>query len=101
MAARYNSHDAQQTERGDEMLNEENTEESPEGAARRFASRLEAINHHIDRYFVAVHGKDYHYRAPETFDNVLERWMLHILRGDSELASEAINKIEEMATRWN
>lgn len=62
----------------------------------------EAISEHIHRYFVAVYGKNYVFRAPETFPNVLERWMLatatSIQNGhDSGVAEECMKLIEKMA----
>lgn len=50
----------------------------------------------MHRYFTAVHGKDYVYRAPETFGNVLERWMLAVLAGDMEYADESMDLIEKL-----
>lgn len=48
----------------------------------------------IHRYFVAVHGRSYIYRAPETFDNVLERWMLAVAADNQEVAEEHMRTIE-------
>lgn len=55
----------------------------------------EQIRQHIDRYFVAVHGKGYVYRAPETFQNVLECWMLAVGADQGEVAEECITQIEQ------
>lgn len=51
----------------------------------------------IDRYFRAVHGESYGYRAPETFGNLLERWMLAVAGGNLGYASELMAEIETMA----
>jgi hypothetical protein len=54
----------------------------------------------IDRYFKAVHGKDYVFRAPETFPNAVERWMLAVAADSEESAEEEIRLIEQhMAQR--
>lgn len=52
------------------------------------------LKDHIHRYFVAVHGEDYVYSAPETFPNVLEQWMLIVAAGDMKTAEKAIVAIE-------
>jgi hypothetical protein len=52
------------------------------------------LKDHINRYFVARHGKDYFYRAPETYDNALERWMLAVGAGDMGRAEHWIGEIE-------
>ncbi len=56
------------------------------------------MQEHVNRYFKALYGDDYVYRAPETFPNMLERWMLYATRPtkDGELmAEQAMTKIEE------
>lgn len=55
--------------------------------------QLMEVRKQIHRYFVAVHGKDYIYRAPETFPNRVERWMLAVLRGDDDGIEAAENQI--------
>jgi hypothetical protein len=50
----------------------------------------------IHRYFVARYGANYAFRAPETFDNALERWMLYVAGGSGDLAEQEIVKIEVM-----
>lgn len=64
------------------------------GQAPDDADRIAA---HIHRYFVAVHGPDYVYRAPETFGNMLERWMLAVAAGEVDFAGELMGQIERMA----
>lgn len=59
---------------------------------------VDQVRSQIHRYFVAVHGEDYIYRAPEMFRNMLERWMLGIARGGEEgikYADTCIAAIEE------
>lgn len=58
---------------------------------------MEEINRQINRYFMAVYGKSYTYAAPETFPNVLERWMLAVAANQLEHASDLMTQIEEMA----
>ena len=53
------------------------------------------VTKQIHRYFVAVHGKDYVYKAPELFPNALEQWMLFVAAGNMEGAEERIVAIEE------
>jgi phage-related protein len=50
----------------------------------------------IDRYFKARYGDSYVFRAPETFDNALERWMLYVAGGSGDLAEQEIVRIEAM-----
>ena len=55
---------------------------------------LEQVQEQIHRYFVAVHGEKYGYRAPETFGNILEQWMLGVAGGNEEFAEQKIASIE-------
>ncbi len=52
------------------------------------------IRGHAQRYFRAVYGPDYIYRAPETFGNLLERWIWAIGAGQPEMAHACIADIE-------
>ena len=54
----------------------------------------EQIKAQIHRYFVARYGEDYVYKAPETFDNLLEQWMAAVARGSMEFADELMTRIE-------
>jgi hypothetical protein len=58
---------------------------------------METFKEHIDRYFKAIYGKAYGFRAPETFPNALERWMLAIANDNTEMANEELSKIEAWA----
>jgi hypothetical protein len=49
------------------------------------------------RYMEAVYGESVWFRAPETFGNVLERWIWAVGTGEPELAEEAMGRIETMA----
>jgi hypothetical protein len=46
------------------------------------------------RYLEARYGKDVWYRAPETFGNMLERWVWALAGDYAELAEECIGAIE-------
>ena len=62
-------------------------------------ARAEAamIRDHASRYLRAVCGPDYIYRAPETFGNLLERWIWAVSAGDPEIAHACIADIERIA----
>jgi len=55
----------------------------------------EKVKEHIDRYFKAVHGPTYVYRAPETFQNAVEQWMLAVAADSEEMAEHTIATIED------
>jgi hypothetical protein len=59
-------------------------------------ARAEAamIRDHANRYLRAVYGPDYIYRAPETFGNMLERWIWAVAAGIPETAHASIADIE-------
>lgn len=65
--------------------------------AERDEAQSEAamIRGHADRYLRARYGPDYVYRAPETFGNMLERWIWAVGAGVPELAHSSIGAIEE------
>lgn len=48
----------------------------------------------IHRYFVARYGDSYTFRAPETFDNALERWMLYVGGNAGDMAEAEMVNIE-------
>jgi hypothetical protein len=55
------------------------------------------IDEHISRYFTALYGKDVGFRAPETFPNLVERWMLAVARDDARTAELLMSEIESFA----
>lgn len=57
-------------------------------------AELATIRKQAQRYLEARYGKDYVYRAPETFENVLERWIWAVAAGTPELAEECMTQIE-------
>jgi hypothetical protein len=46
------------------------------------------------RYLEARYGKNVWFRAPETFSNILERWIWAVARDAGEIAEESIASIE-------
>ena len=63
--------------------------------------RYKLVQDHVIRYFRAVYGDDFAFRAPETFLSWLERWMLYtasIGDGADSMAEQTIQEIEEWAT---
>jgi hypothetical protein len=56
---------------------------------------LQKIREMISRYFKARYGDDYVFKAPETFDNALERWMLYVMSNEGfDMAEQEMAKIE-------
>lgn len=55
----------------------------------------EKLQEHISRYFRAMYGKTYVYKAPEGYPNALERWMLYVSGGHEEMAEKEIKNIED------
>jgi hypothetical protein len=49
------------------------------------------------RYMEAVYGKDVWFKAPETFDNILVRWIWAIAASEIDFANVQMTKIEELA----
>jgi hypothetical protein len=60
--------------------------------------RYRKLQEHVGRYFRARYGDDYVFKAPETFPNALERWMLYIASGNEggdAMAETTMKDIEE------
>jgi hypothetical protein len=57
---------------------------------------LITVQAQVHRYFTALYGEHYVYRAPETFNNALERWMLLVAAGDLTASASQMVEIEEM-----
>lgn len=49
------------------------------------------------RYFNAVHGPDWVFKAPEQFSNLVERWIWALQSGDLDFAETIMAGIETMA----
>jgi cytochrome c-type biogenesis protein CcmH/NrfF len=58
-------------------------------------SEVTAIRAQAQRYMVARYGKDVWYRAPETFGNMLERWIWAVASDVPAMAEESIAAIEQ------
>lgn len=56
---------------------------------------LQAHRDQARRYLEARYGKNVWFRAPETFGNVLERWIWAVASGAAELAEECMTLIEQ------
>jgi hypothetical protein len=61
-------------------------------------SKFEQISWQARRYMETVYGKSVWFRAPETFENVLERWIWALASDAPEMAEECMARIEEMAS---
>jgi hypothetical protein len=59
------------------------------------ADSLSAVRGQAQRYLRARYSSDYIYRAPETFENALERWIWAVAGDAPALAEECIKAIEE------
>jgi hypothetical protein len=60
---------------------------------------LITVQAQVHAYFTALYGENYVYRAPETFDNALERWMLLVASGDLDAAASQMAEIELLIRR--
>ena len=67
------------------------------GVEARQARDFERVRDHARRYMIAVYGKDVFFRAPETFENVLERWIWAVSADEMKMANECMVEIEKMA----
>jgi hypothetical protein len=63
--------------------------------AEKAIADIRAVRGQAHRYLVARYGKDYIYRAPETFGNTLERWIWAVGADAEDLAEECMKAIEE------
>jgi hypothetical protein len=64
------------------------------GTAETGWADLRAVRDQAHRYLAARYGKDYVYRAPETFENTLERWIWAVAGDAASLAEDCIKAIE-------
>ena len=63
--------------------------------AQKAIADIRAVRGQASRYLKARYGEDYVYRAPETFQNVLERWIWGVAADSATIAEESIKTIEE------
>jgi hypothetical protein len=69
-----------------------------EDGIRQESRRFQQIQNQVGRYFKARYGDSVAFRAPETFENALERWMIYATasgNGSEQLAEETMALIEE------
>lgn len=71
----------------------ENSQHVTEGQA------LEQVRKQARRYLEARYGKDVWFRAPETFGNLIERWIWAVASGAPVLGEEMITQIEQHMPR--
>jgi hypothetical protein len=63
--------------------------------AQKAIADIRAVRGQAHRYLRARYGDDYIYRAPETFENLLERWIWAVGADAESLAEECMKAIEE------
>ena len=68
-----------------------------EEAIREESIQMQRTKEQLHRYFIAVYGEDYVFRAPETFPNLLEQWMLAVMNGSMDFANDKMIMIEDLA----
>jgi hypothetical protein len=73
------------------------TPQQVEDGIRQESIGYQRVRDHARRYLIARYGKNVFFRAPETFDNVLERWLRAVSADEMPMAEECMTKIEEMA----
>ena len=73
------------------------TDATPEdaGVDIQLRKELAAVRQQAQRYLEARYGKAVWYRAPETFVNMLERWIWAVASDSAGLAEECITAIEQ------
>ena len=57
----------------------------------------EEVQRQAYRYMVACYGTSFVFKAPETFPNLLERWLIAVAAGNVGFAEDCMVQIEEMA----
>jgi hypothetical protein len=73
-----------------------------EGVAALEATKLESrkwqqVHAQAALYMNAVYGENWIYKAPETFDNVLVRWIWAIAQSRLDFAGDQMAIIQQMA----
>lgn len=56
-----------------------------------------AVAAQANRYFTAVYGPDWVYKAPEQFPNLVEQWIWALAASDLNLAEYVMTRLETMA----
>jgi hypothetical protein len=73
----------------------ENTASEPQILDDQIRSEITAIRTQAQRYMVARYGENVWFRAPETFGNMLERWIWAVASDAASLAEESIPADEQ------
>jgi hypothetical protein len=63
---------------------------TPPGPAVRVADQAQ-------RYLTAIYGRDWRYKAPEQFPNLVEQWIWALAAYDTDLAEMVMTRLETMA----
>jgi hypothetical protein len=67
---------------------------SAEQIIREESRRYQEFRCQARRYLEAVYGKDVWFRAPETFENLVERWIWTVSTGMTSPGNEIMTEIE-------
>jgi hypothetical protein len=70
-----------------------------EKAIHEESRSYQKVRDQAKRYLEACYGKSVWFRAPETFENAVERWIWSVASGEIEFAEDCMAKIEEMAAQ--
>ena len=62
------------------------------------AGDLMAVQDQARRYMTARYGESVWFKAPETFPNMLERWIWAVASGHPEFADSLMTQIEDHLT---
>jgi hypothetical protein len=73
------------------------TPQQIEAGIREESLHYQQVRDHARRYMVAAYGPSWTFRAPETFDNLLERWLWAVSADEMNMANECMRQIEERA----
>lgn len=66
-------------------------------AIQQESDELKEVRDQARRYMVAMYGKDWVFRAPETFGNFIIQWVWAIASGELDFADEQMQQIEVLA----
>jgi len=77
-----------------EMDERADAEVQAEDDTRQESLRFQQLQDQVARYFRARYGNDWAFKAPETFPNALERWMIYSTARDNHMAEAEMANIE-------
>jgi len=72
---------------------------SPTATGVHDRNDLARVRDQATRYFRAVYGDNWIYRAPEQWTNLVERWIWAVSSGDFDFAETVMANLEAMAAR--